>query len=163
MSRATETTFELRPFGRFDRELDFELIYRFADCQVPQDPAGNQEWLQNRRQYDETKGSRRHYIATHSTTKESVGYAAIEQQGPDPTVFRLYIVFDPKQWTFSDVGEFLYQHLRQDANELGAKKLIMVEYETDTPFAQFLHEHGFIAAGTLTYNGFEVVRFIKEL
>jgi hypothetical protein len=60
-----ENSFVLRPFGQEDSEQDYQLLHRLSNFQVPQDPKGNAEWLQKRRQYDETTGKRRHYIAVH--------------------------------------------------------------------------------------------------
>src|SRR5689334_17495420 len=97
----TETAFTLRPFGQTDPEQDYALLHTLSNFQVPQDHEGNREWQQNRRNYDEAKGKRRHYIAVHSLTQEPVGYADIERQQSDPNGYRLYLVFDPNRWAFS--------------------------------------------------------------
>jgi len=70
----------LRPFGQHDREADKQLLLTLANAQVPQDPRGNEDWLQHRRAYDERRGQRRHYIALHLPTQEPIAYAALEQQ-----------------------------------------------------------------------------------
>jgi hypothetical protein len=61
---AAANRFHLRRFGQPEGEADYQIIHRLANYQVPQDPLGNQEWLQNRRAYDQRHWHRRHYIAT---------------------------------------------------------------------------------------------------
>lgn len=158
-----ENRFTLRPFGQEDSEQDYQILHRLSNFQVPQDPKGNAEWLQNRRLYDEANCRRRHYIAIHQATQEPVGYASLEQQGPNQEAFRLYLVFDPNRWAFAALGEFLYQRLLQDAQELDAVSLILIEYANDLAFLNFLRAHGFIEVGTTTYNGFAIVRMEKRL
>src|SRR5689334_10201281 len=126
-----ESEFVLRPFGQPDADQDWDLLHRLSNVQVPQDPEGNAEWLRNRRAYDEAAGRRRHYVAVHRSTREGVGYACLEQQGADRDAFRLYIVFDPKRWTFTGLGEFLYRQLLRDARAMTATSLTMIEYAND--------------------------------
>ncbi|MBV9865838.1 MAG: hypothetical protein JO316_10830 [Abitibacteriaceae bacterium] len=159
----TEGRFYLRPFGQEDMEQDYQLLHVLSNLQVPQDPQGNRQWQQNRRHYDESKGVRRHYIAHESATQEPVAYAAIEQQGSGLKSFRLYLVFNPNQWAFSDLGEFLYQHLLKDAQAWGADTLALVEYANDLRFLNFLREHDFAQVGEGTYNGFAIMRMEKKL
>jgi hypothetical protein len=159
----TPSRFVLRPFGQPDPEQDYDLLHVLSNYQVPQDPDGNRQWLENRRCYDEKAGVRRHYIALHGATQQPVAYAALEQQGPDPTAFRMYLVFDPGRWDYSDLGEFMYQHLLRDAAKLKATRLAFVEYANDDRFLRFLHERGFCEVGTSIYNGFEIVRLEKQL
>jgi L-amino acid N-acyltransferase YncA len=153
----------LRPFGQHDREADYQLLLRLANAQVPQDPRGNEEWLQHRRAYDERRGQRRHYIAVHLATQEPIGYAALEQQQADPGSFRIYLVFDPQRWSFELVGTLLYQQLLRDAEALQAAKLVCIEYATDAAFRAFLERHDFRYVGDGTYNGFTIVRYEKML
>jgi len=77
---AASLPFSLRPFGQHHREADKQLLLTLANAQVPQDPRGNEDWLQHRRAYDERRGQRRHYIALHLPTQEPIAYAALEQQ-----------------------------------------------------------------------------------
>lgn len=163
MPTTTGCRFYLRPFGQEDVEQDYHLLHVLSNFQVPQDPIGNAEWQNNRRTYDETRGARRHYIAHESATQEPVGYASIEQQGPNPAGYRLYLVFNPDRWTFAELGGFLYQRLLEDAREMGAASLALVEYASDVPFLTFLREHGFIEVGRGTYNGFDIVRMEQRL
>ena len=155
--------FTLRLFSDTGAEQDYQLLEALSNWQAPQDPQGNREWLQNRRQYDESRRARRHYIAVHGGTGEPVGYACLEQQGPDPKGFRLYLVFNPNQWAFSELGEFMYERLLSDARELGATTLAFVEYANDLPFLSYLRDHGFVPVGSASYNGFEIVRLEKRL
>jgi hypothetical protein len=100
---AASARFYLRPFGQHDREADYQLLLTLANAQAPQDPRGNEQWLQHRRAYDERRGQRRHYIAVHLPTQEPIAYAALEQQQADPSSFRIYLVFDPQRWSFEVV------------------------------------------------------------
>lgn len=162
MPASSEGRFTLRPFGE-DLEGDAHLLHVLSNYQVPQDPEGNREWQRNRLGYDETRGVRRHYIAHETATREPVAYASIDQQGANPTCFRLYLVFDPHRWSFSDLGEFLYQRLLEDAREIGATSLAFVEYATDVAFLDFLSTHDFREVGRDLYNEFEIVRMEKTL
>jgi len=159
----TALPFHLRPFGSPDSEQDYQLLHVLSNYQVPQDPVGNREWQANRRAYDQQHGKRRHYIAVHAPTKESIAYAALEQQGQDPTTFRIYLVFDPQRWSFDELGEFLYQQLLADAHTFQASKLVCVEYANDAAFLAFLEAHGFSRIGAAMYNGFEIVRYEQVL
>jgi hypothetical protein len=160
---AASTPFSLRPFGQHDSEADYQLLHVLANAQVPQDPLGNQEWLQHRRAYDERRGQRRHYIAVHTPTHESIAYAALEQPQADPSSFRIYLVFDPQRWSFDTLGTFLYQQLLCDAADLHAAKLVCIEYATDATFRAFLEGQGFRHVGDAVYNGFSIVRYEKLL
>jgi hypothetical protein len=160
---AASPPFSLRPFGQGDREADYQLILTFANAQVPQDPRGNDEWLQYRRAYDERRGQRRHYIAVHLPTQEPIAYTALEQQGADPSSFRIYLVFDPRRWSFETLGTFLYQQLLQDAETLRAARLVCIEYATASDFREFLERQGFRHAGDGIYNGLDIVRYEKAL
>jgi hypothetical protein len=145
------------------READEQLLLLFANAQVPQDPRGNEEWLQYRRAYDERRGQRRHYIAVYLPTQEPIAYAALEQQQADPSSFRIYLVFDPQRWSFELGGRFLYQQLLQDAEALQAGKLVCIEYATMAAFRAFLEGQGFRQVGDGVYNGFSIVRYEKLL
>jgi hypothetical protein len=160
---AASAPFSLRPFGQGDREADYQLLLTFANAQVPQDPRGNEEWLQHRRAYDERRGQRRHYIGVYLPTQEPIAYAALEQQGPDPGSFRIYLVFDPQRWSFDELGTVLYQQLLRDAETLDAARLVCIEYASAAAFRAFLEHEGFRHAGDGIYNGFDIVRYDKVL
>jgi N-acetylglutamate synthase-like GNAT family acetyltransferase len=163
MLSTAECQFYLRPFGEENVEQDYALLHTLSNFQVPQDPKGNLEWQYNRRAYDESKRTRRHYIAHEQSTGQPIAYAAIEQQENNSTVYRLFLVFNPDEWTFSEIGTFLYQHLLRDARAMGATSLVLVEYADDFRFLKFLSEHGFIEAGKSVFNGFSIVRVEKRL
>jgi hypothetical protein len=156
-------TFFLRPFGQTDSEADYQLLHVLANAQVPQDPRGNEEWLQHRRAYDERRGQRRHAIAVYEPTNESIAYAALEQQAADPGSFRIYLVFDTQRWPFATLGAFLYQQLLRDAAVLQATRLVCIEYAADVAFRAFLVDQGFRQVGDGLYNGFSIVRYEKLL
>ncbi len=160
---AASLPFSLRPFGQHDREADKQLLLTLANAQVPQDPRGNEDWLQHRRAYDERRGQRRHYIALHLPTQEPIAYAALEQQQAYPRSFRIYLVFDPQRWSFEQLGTFLYQQLLRDAEALQAAKLVCIEYATDAAFRAFLERQNFHQVGEGVYNGFSIVRYEKTL
>jgi hypothetical protein len=160
---AASPPFSLRPFGQHDHEADYQLLHVLANAQVPQDPRGNEEWLQHRRAYDERCGKRRHYIAVHRVTQEPIAYAALEQQEAERSSFRIYLVFDPRRWSFDGLGIFLYQQLLRDADALHAARLVCIEYATDAAFRAFLESQDFRHVDDGVYNGFSIVRYEKML
>ncbi len=160
---AESLSFSLRSFGQHDSEADYQLLRMLANAQVPQDPRGNEEWLQHRRVYDERRGQRRHYIAVHRLTQEPIAYAALEQQEAELSSFRIYLVFDPQRWSFDGLGTFLYQQLLRDADALHAAKLVCIEYATDATFRTFLESQDFRHVGDGVYNSFSIVRYEKML
>jgi hypothetical protein len=137
--------FRLRPFGQHNSEQDYQLLHALSNYQAPQDPAGNSEWLASRRAYDQQRGKRRHYIAVHVPTEASIAYAALEQQGPDLTSFRIYLVFDPQRWSFNKLGEFLYQQLLTDATASRQPSLCVLNLPTMPRFSRSL-KHTDLAA-----------------
>ena len=155
--------FDLRPFGQHDREADYQLLDLLANAQVPHDRRGNEEWLQQRRAYDERRRQRRHYIAVHRSTNKPIAYAALEQQEADSRSFRIYLVFDPQRWSFDELGMVLYQQLLRDADTLNATKLGCIEYATDAAFRAFLENQEFQQVGDGMYNGFRIIRYEKSL
>lgn len=160
---AGDPAFRLRPFGYTDVEDHYRLLRSLSNYQVPQNPNGNEEWLRNRRAFDETARRRRHYVAVHIPTSEPVGYASLEQQAKGSPHYRMFLVFDPGRWGYSDLGDFMYQRLLADALEMGAKTLILVEYANDLPFLNFLQERGFVEVQHFLFDGFAVVRVEKRL
>jgi hypothetical protein len=160
---ADHPAFLLRPCGNADIEQHYELLRSLSNCQVPQDPQGNEHWLRNRRDFDEAARTRRHYLAIESATVEPVGYASIEQQATGSPHFRMFLVFDPQRFKYGDLGDFLYRRLHRDAIALKAQTLTLIEYASDLPFLSFLKQQGFVEVGHFQYDGFDVVRLEKSL
>lgn len=158
-----EPIFSMRPLGFTDVEEHCRLLRSLSNYQVPQNPHGNEEWLRNRRAFDESERRRRHYVAVHTPTYESVGYASLEQQAAGLPHYRMFLVFDPHRWAYEDLGDTMYQRLLLDAQDIGAKTLVLVEYANDLPFLNFLEKRGFVEVHHFLYDGFPVVRLEQSL
>ena len=65
----------LRPFA----QTDWELLSALARTQPVGDRQEGETWLDDRRQFDETRYVRRHYVAEHAETGQALGYGAVEQ------------------------------------------------------------------------------------
>jgi GNAT superfamily N-acetyltransferase len=120
-----------------------EAVLAVAQAAIPYDAEGNQRWLRARMQVDEQRCLRRHYIAVDSDSQEVVGYGAIEQQGPDRTRLRLYLLAYPG-YLRSGVGRALYTRLMSDVETLRVTSLWMREYQQDNELLDFMQEHGFV-------------------
>ena len=154
--------FDLRPFGQINVARDFEIIRELANRQVPYDLAGNEEWLRKRMGRRAEDGKRFHAIVINAHS-EAIGYLAVEQQGLRTTLYRLYLVFDPGQWTFADLGTFMYQRAMEWLRREGAEKVFMIEYDRDPRFTEFLLLQGFSRGLSANYHGFAVTRYEQDV
>jgi len=128
---------------RLPVSADWDAVLAAADAAVPFDPAGNREWLGNRRCFDRTGGVRRHYVAVEG--RRVVGYGALELAAPEASRARLFVVLAPTLLT--TVGEILYQRLIADAAELSVAVTWLREYTRDRPLLTFLYDRGFEETG----------------
>ncbi len=127
---------KIRPFD----PDDFGLLLDLANLAVPFDPQGNQEWLKFRKDFDESRYQRRHFLA--EVSGQAVGYGALEQQGETPTILRLFVVCSPENMS-GEVGEAVYARLLLEARALGATVLWAREYLQDESVRDFLLSRGF--------------------
>src|SRR5947209_6551796 len=126
----------VRPF----HSKDFDSLLALANQAVPFDRRGNQVWLDQRKAFDDSRRLRHHYIADDDGIV--VGYGALEQQGEDPHVLRIYVVCSPDNMQ-GPVGESIYVQLLRDANVLNASLLWAREYVQDLPIREFFIKQGF--------------------
>jgi N-acetylglutamate synthase-like GNAT family acetyltransferase len=128
---------ELHPF----EQNDWDILLELANQAVPFAPQENEEWLEYRKAFDESKRTRRHYLAFDGATP--VGYGALEQQGDTADLLRVYVVTSPDNLK-SGVGDTLFNQLLQDAQELKATTLWAREFQDDKPICDFFTSHGFV-------------------
>src|SRR5207244_13258420 len=88
---AEEVTARLRPyFGP-----DWEPISSFVYGLVPDFRQDEEAWLRNRQQFDESRYTRRQYVAEHAQTGLILGYGSIEQTIFRPK-YRLFLMMESK-------------------------------------------------------------------
>jgi N-acetylglutamate synthase-like GNAT family acetyltransferase len=126
---------------------DWSILLELANQAVPFAPQENEEWLEYRKVFDETKRVRRHYLAFDGETP--VGYGALEQQSDSADLLRVYVVASPDNLR-TGVGDMLYKQLIQDAQELEAKTLWVREFQDDKPICEFFARHGFVEDQRIT-------------
>ena len=97
----------LRPF----QEGDWPFLLQLANTSAPYYPEENNEWFRRRREFDENQRIRRHYVEVDPKSQGITGYGSIEQQGPDPYRFRMFVVASPERLN-EGIGELLYERLR---------------------------------------------------
>ena len=127
---------KIRPF----HPSDFGLLLELANQAVPFAPEGNQEWLEYRKSFDETRLFRYHCIAEENG--EATGYGCLEQQSDDPAWLRIFVVCHPEKLG-GKVGTRLFDHLLEKAKLTPATNLWAREYQRDQAAEQFFKEHGF--------------------
>lgn len=127
---------EIRPF----QQDDWHVLLDLANRAVPFAPQENVEWLAYRKAFDESKRTRRHYLAIDRGTP--VGYGCLEQQSESLDSLRIYVVADPVNLR-GKVGKLLYSQLLFDAQELEATGLWARELQGDEPIRDFFTEYGF--------------------
>jgi len=135
---ANQVKAQLRPFA----EQDWEPITALAYTLEPDFRADNDLWLRNRRQFDEARYVRRHYVAEHAETRQILGYGSIEQTIFLPR-YRLFLVVDPK-WLRNGVGDLLLNRLMDDLREVNAITVWHRNYAQLTDLLAFLAERGFV-------------------
>ena len=137
----------IRPF----HPQDWEILLELANQAVPFAPKENLEWLEYRKAFDESRRIRRHFIA--QANNQSLGYGCLEQQEDDLKSLRIYIVCSPAH-LHGEVGEQLYLKLREEANQLGTRRLWAREFQADEPIREFFTQQGFIEIQRYTPSGF---------
>src|SRR5579885_2625569 len=124
-------------------DQDGGAVLAIANTAIPYDLDGNERWMRVRQQFDERRFLRRQYVVVDDEVNQVVGFGAIEQQGPDPTRFRLYLVVYPVM-LHQGAGDLLYQRLLHNARNLHASSLWMREHQQDTELINFMSARGFM-------------------
>src|SRR3990172_8797197 len=75
-------------------ERDWDAIALMADEAAPQATGGNRDWLRARMAFDESAGTRRHYVAVDDHGRVR-GYGAVEDAARDGR-YRVFIVTAPE-------------------------------------------------------------------
>ena len=127
----------LRPFV----ERDWESLSAVTSAAGRGDAEGDELWLRDRREFNESNYVRRHYAAEHEETGQLLGYGAIEQTIYLPR-YRLVLVIEPR-WVRRGVGRLLLDRLADDLREAGAVTATYRGYESAGEVQSFLKEHGF--------------------
>lgn len=127
----------LRPFDA----RDWMTISSIASAAGRGDAEGERLWLRHRREFDDARYVRRHYVAEHAATGQLLGYGSVEQTIYLPK-YRLILVVDPL-WLRRGVGELLLERLVADLLEAGAVTVTFKDYEPSNETQSFLKEHGF--------------------
>lgn len=130
---------ERRTTLRRPRAEDWTSILAAANAALPGGQNQNEEWLEQRRGFDERRFLRRHYVAEDARSSEVIAYGAIECAS-EPGRFRLFLVMDPA--LLPTVGELMYTRLTEALHELGAEGVWVREFADDTPVLAFLLSKG---------------------
>jgi GNAT superfamily N-acetyltransferase len=133
-----EVRARLRPFV----EQDWGHISVLAYDLEPDYRADDEAWLSARRQFDEARYLRRHYVAEHAGTRQVLGYGAIEQSIFRPN-YRLFLLANAK-WLRAGVGDLLLDRLLEDLQETNAITVWARSYVSQTDLLAFLAERGFV-------------------
>lgn len=128
----------LRPFV----EQDWGHLSALAYDLEPDYRADDEAWLSARRQFDEARYLRRHYVAEHAGTKQILGYGVIEQSIFHPN-YRLFLLANAK-WLRAGVGDLLFDRLMKDLREANAITVWARSYVSQTALLAFLAARGFV-------------------
>ncbi|MEN3335108.1 MAG: hypothetical protein V7641_4473 [Blastocatellia bacterium] len=140
---ADQVQARLRPFA----EPDWEMVTLIAYGIEPDFRGDNDSWLRNRKQFDERRYIRRHYVAQHAVSGQILGYGAIEQTIFLPR-YRLFLVVAPEHLR-SGVGDLLLNQLMKDLQEVNALAVWHRNYARLTDELEFLKEHGFVESSVV--------------
>jgi len=136
-SFADKVKARLRPSS----DQDWTAITELATAKDQSDPEGNELWLRHRREFNESRFIRRHYVAEHAETGQPLGYGSIEQTVYLPR-YRLILVIDPL-WLRRGIGDLLLERLLDDLREVNAVTATFRVYESASEIQSFLKEHSF--------------------
>ncbi len=119
---------------------DWPAILQVAHQAVPDAKLENEEWWQNRQDFDTSRLRRRHYVAEDPETGQILAYGAIEE-GPKANMYRLFVVMDPSLLE-KGLAEQCYARLQGDLTELEAE-IAWVREEIRDPIVSFFRGRGF--------------------
>jgi RNA polymerase sigma-70 factor (ECF subfamily) len=134
-SFAAKVKARLRPFG----ESDWASISAIAP--TVGDAEGGELWSRRRKEFDEARYVRRHYLAEHEETGQHLGYGSVEQTIYLPR-YRLILVVGP-EWLRRGVGDLLLERLTDDLREARAVTVTFRDYESASETQEFLRGRGF--------------------
>jgi hypothetical protein len=97
---------------------DWTSILAAANAALPRGQSQNEEWLEQRRAFDERRFVRRHYVAEDARSSKVIAYGAIECAS-EPGRFRLFLVMD--RALLPTVGKLMYSRLAEARRQLGAE------------------------------------------
>jgi RNA polymerase sigma factor (sigma-70 family) len=137
-SFAEQVSARLRPYVGGDWQPISAFVYGLA----PDFRQDEETWLHNREQFDETRYTRRQYVAEHFDTGQILGYGSIEQTIFLPK-YRLFLMAEP-HWLKAGVGDLLLDQLMKDLNEAGAIKVWHRTYSNLTEVLDLLIQRGFV-------------------
>ena len=149
-ARYTPRMLEIRPV----QPQDWDLLLPLANQAVPFAPAENAEWFNKRREFDDVRRLRRHYLAWQD--EQPAGYGGLEQQGDGLDRLRIYVVAPPKKLS-GTIGRKLFAQLLGDAIQLAARTLWARELLADEVARAFFTSHGFIETQRATPPNFPTV------
>jgi N-acetylglutamate synthase-like GNAT family acetyltransferase len=145
-SRDQSRLIHLRPF----QPGDWGVLLELANQAVPFAPEDNQEWLRQRRDFDESARTRRQYLALRRNTP--IGYGCLEQQSEGMKRLRTFVVCHP-DYLRGEVGSRLFDRLLRDAARRGATHLWAREFQQDEPIRHFFTERSFEEVERITLPG----------
>ena len=143
-------------------EADWTAILELANASVAHvTGAGTQqEWCQNRRSFDTSKGTQHHYVLQDAEQGEIVGYGGVETS-PNGE-YRFFIVALPGE--LETVGERLYQENMTIARKLGAQRVWFTEYADDAALLEFALARDFQELGRIRlHEAVEATTLMRKL
>lgn len=146
---------------REPQKADWPQLFKLANQSIAHVPGvpTQEDWWNNRQNFDETVGIRRH-LAALTDDENIIGYMAVESAQNDG-VFRLFVVTIPEY--LSTLGETLYGFAMTHLRELDAQQVWFTEYAEDNNILEFARAHGFQEHRRFsTGDGLEVLSTYKE-
>jgi hypothetical protein len=137
---------------RAPTDNDWDAILEVANQAVPWSGEANVTWVANRRQFDEKRYGRRHYVVAEG--KAIVGYGAIE--GDDSSRWRVSVVMAPARLE-DGTGDLVFRRLMEDVRSLGGGVTWMREEARDAAILSFAQRHGFTERQRHQWEGIEIV------
>lgn len=123
-------------------EPDWEGVAALGSSLEPRDPEGRELWLRARRDFDEGRFIRRHYVAEHAETGRLLGYGSVEQSVFLPN-YRLFMAVEPARLA-GGVGDLLLERLTSDLADVNAITVSVKGHASRADFIDFLIKHGFV-------------------
>jgi hypothetical protein len=131
---------------------DWPAILNVANQAVPWSGEANVTWVANRRQFEENRYGRRHYVVAEG--EAIVGYGAIE--GADSSRWRVFVVMAPARLE-DGTGDLVFRRLMEDVRSLGGGVTWMREEARDAAILSFAQRHGFTERRRHQSEGTEIV------
>jgi RNA polymerase sigma factor (sigma-70 family) len=131
----------LRPLS----EQDWEAVAALSSSLEPRDGEGHELWLRGRKDFDDGRFIRRHYVAEHAETGQLLGYGSVEQSVYLPR-YRLFMAVEPARLA-EGVGDLLLERLTSDLAEANAITVTVREDASRAELIDFLGGRGFVETG----------------